>query len=133
VEYKFKPRDFVGRKRGSGEHYLAEDLRERVKAGPLRFDFLLARFIDEQRTPIEDAAKQWDSEYVRVADLVILQSPSVDGEAGRRAREEIDTIEFSPWNATDDFRPLGSLNRSRKRVYQASAAMRDTICPAGFD
>ena len=133
VEYKFKPRDFVGRKRGSGEGYLAEDLRERVKAGPIRFDFLLARFVDEERTPIEDAAKQWDSEYVRVADLVILQSPSVDDEAGRRAREEIDTIEFSPWNATDDFRPLGSLNRSRKRVYQASAAMRDTICPAGFD
>jgi hypothetical protein len=39
-------------------------------------------------------------------------------------QEEIERMEFSPWNTTEDFRPLGSLNRAKKRVYHASQTMR---------
>ena len=31
----------------------------------------------------------------------------------------IDTMAFNPWNTTDEFRPLGNLNRARKAVYDA--------------
>ena len=31
---------------------------------------------------------------------------------------------FNPWNTTDEFRPLGNLNRARKAVYDASSAHR---------
>ena len=33
-------------------------------------------------------------------------------------------LTFDPWNTTDEFRPLGNLNRARKAVYDASAAHR---------
>ena len=36
----------------------------------------------------------------------------------------IDTMAFNPWNTTDEFRPLGNLNRARKAVYDASSAHR---------
>ncbi len=36
----------------------------------------------------------------------------------------IDTTAFNPWNTTDEFRPLGNLNRARKAAYDASAAHR---------
>ena len=32
----------------------------------------------------------------------------------------IDALAFNPWNTTDEFRPLGNLNRARKAVYDAS-------------
>ena len=31
---------------------------------------------------------------------------------------------FNPWNTTDEFRPLGNLNRARKAVYDSSSAHR---------
>ena len=36
----------------------------------------------------------------------------------------IDAMAFNPWNTTDEFRPLGNLNRARKAVYDASSAQR---------
>ncbi len=33
-------------------------------------------------------------------------------------------LAFNPWNTTDEFRPLGNLNRARKAVYDASSAQR---------
>ncbi len=33
-------------------------------------------------------------------------------------------LAFNPWNTTDEFRPLGHLNRARKAAYDASAAHR---------
>ena len=36
----------------------------------------------------------------------------------------INALAFNQWNTTDEFRPLGNLNRARKDVYDASAAHR---------
>ena len=35
------------------------------------------------------------------------------------AAQVIDMMAFNPWNTTDEFRPLGNLNRARKKVYDA--------------
>ena len=39
----------------------------------------------------------------------------------RRSARAIEERAFNPWNTTDEFRPLGHLNRARKAVYDASA------------
>ncbi|HYX48416.1 MAG TPA: hypothetical protein VE843_01640, partial [Ktedonobacteraceae bacterium] len=44
--------------------------------------------------------------------------------AAQEAEALVDNLEFNPWNTTDDFRPLGNLNRARRIVYQASANYR---------
>ena len=39
--------------------------------------------------------------------------------------ELVDELAFSPWNVDPDyFKPLGSMNRSRKKVYSASVGER---------
>src|SRR5262249_53868228 len=44
----------------------------------------------------------------------------------RAEARAIEEMAFNPWNTTDEFRPLGNLNRARKAVYDASAAHRRT-------
>lgn len=65
--------------------------------------------------------KEEVSKPVRIATLVI---PEQDPEAPEAlaAKTEVDGEAFNPWNAPDEFRPLGNLNRARKSVYAASAA-----------
>src|ERR1041385_2823262 len=41
------------------ENYLREKLREALKEGELRFDFCIQLFVDEKKTPVEDAYIEW--------------------------------------------------------------------------
>ncbi len=110
----------------SSEHrssdYLRNDLIQRLNDGPIIFDFEIQPFTGET-TPIEDNAKPWDSEFIKVAELILPQQNLTLAE--NRARElVIDEMEFNPWHTTNEFRPLSSLNRARKQVYHASAHYR---------
>jgi hypothetical protein len=101
-----------------GPDYLRQDLARRLRAGTLTFPFQAQRFVDERRTPIEDGAAEWkesDSPPETIAELV-LPKQELAGEADAL----VEQLTFSPWHTTS-IRPLGSLNRARKLVYEASA------------
>ena len=105
---------------------LRREIAGRLAEGDVRFELCVQRFVDETRTPIEDAAHEWElaiSPAIVVATLVIPQQDIFAPDAEAVARE-IDALAFNPWLTTDAFRPLGNLNRARKMVYQASAAHR---------
>lgn len=68
--------------------------------------------------PIEDYSIAWSetrSVPVRVGRLLI-PAQSI-GESFDRQED----LRFSPWNTTYDLRPLGSLNRARRVIYEFSA------------
>ena len=74
--------------------------------------------------PNENAAKPWPedkSPYVTVARIEAPQQ-----RAWSTARSEVgdDTLSFSPWHGLEAHRPLGSIMRLRKAVYEASANFR---------
>jgi len=74
--------------------------------------------------PIENAAKVWpedQSPYLTVARLVA--GPQV-GWSQARADVGDDALSFSPWHGLAAHRPLGSIMRLRKQVYEASARFR---------
>jgi hypothetical protein len=82
--------------------------------------------VDERRTPIEDTSVLWEPEvtpFVRVAQLRIpgcdLHDPRTNAQS-----EAINQLSFSPWHATAEHCPLGSVMRARKIAYAASAALR---------
>ena len=111
---------------GAGDDYLREDLVNRLKVGPIVYDFRIQVYVDRVRTPIEDAVVEWleaDAPSRTIAQLIIPQQdlsrpdPAKPGAA-------VDDIAFSPWNTSPEFRPLGSLNRARQRVYLASQDLR---------
>jgi len=106
--------------------YLSGEFAKRLQAGDIRFELCVQRYQDEQSTPIEDTAIEWTekaSPPVKVAELTISKPASGMAEAFINTRL-IDELAFNPWNTTDEFRPLGNLNRARKVVYDASAAHR---------
>jgi catalase len=103
------------------EHYLREKLREALREGEVRFDFCVQLFVDEKRTPIEDAYIEWkesDSPPIPIATLIIpRQDPDVQLE------QAMEQMAFNPWN-TNELTPLGLINLARKNVYDASATHR---------
>jgi hypothetical protein len=111
---------------GDDPHYLSDELAARLAKGDVTFTLFVQRYRDEKSTPIEDTSVEWTekaSPPERVAILRIEQQDTSTA-AARADAEKIEALRFNPWNTTDDFRPLGNLNRARKLVYDAGSAQR---------
>lgn len=102
--------------------YLTDALRSHLAAGEACFELLLQFQTDAARMPIEDASVEWspaESPYVPVARITI--PPQAVGPPDDASCE---TLAFSPWHALPAHRPLGSMNRARRAIYPALAALR---------
>jgi catalase len=106
------------------EHYLREKLREALREGEVHFDFCIQLFVDERRTPIEDAYIEWkesDSPPIPIATLIIPQQ-----DFDPQLEQDMEYMAFNPWN-TNELTPLGLINLARKNVYDASASHRGAL------
>ena len=73
--------------------------------------------------PIEDISVLWkqsDSPFIPVATITILKQEFDSPEQ----EQYCENLSFSPWNALEQHRPIGALNRVRKVVYEASSKYR---------
>ncbi len=119
------------------DSFLREDLVERLLEGEIVYDFRIQRYVNASDTPIEDGALEWkekNSPSETIAQLVIPRQ-DLNGPKARSAEALVERLEFNPFNTTEEIRPLGSLNRARKVVYQASADHREKrvfLVPVGF-
>ena len=106
--------------------YLSAEIARRLAAGDVRFELCVQRFEDGRSTPIEDTAVAWSERVSPPEPVAVLTIGRRDlAAAGAEATATaIDGMAFNPWNTTDEFRPLGNLNRARKAVYDAGAAHR---------
>ena len=107
-------------------NYLSTEAARRLAQGDIRFELCVQRYVDEDSTPIEDTAVAWServspAEPVAVLTLALGDLSTADALAQAQL---IDAMAFNPWNTTDEFRPLGNLNRARKAAYDASSAQR---------
>ena len=96
------------------------------------FDFMIqVRSSDEvDRENIDDATSRWPNEldnYRSVAKIVIEAPQRPDTPA---AIEQCEALAFTPWHTLEEHRPLGSINRMRRDVYDASARHRLPTYPA---
>jgi len=101
--------------------YMRERLFEALKTDDQRFDFCIQLFVDEKKTPVEDAYIEWkesDSPPIPVATLII---PKQDFD--EKLQEDMERMAFNPWH-TKEFTPLGLINLARRKVYDASAIHR---------
>jgi catalase len=103
------------------DDYLREKLREALNEGDISFEFCVQLFVDEMKTPIEQAYIEWkesDSPPVPIATLIVPKQDLDD-----QLQQDMEQMAFNPWNTTD-FTPLGLINLARKKVYEASASYR---------
>lgn len=103
-----------------GEKNLRKKLEDELNTNDIKYIFEVQRFLDPINTPIEDSTKSWgdDSSFQAIAELIIPRN-------SKNERDFVDSLIFNPWNIdTSHFKPLGSMNRSRKIVYAASVEAR---------
>jgi hypothetical protein len=105
---------------------LRREFLDRLRRQDVRFRLEALHFVDEATTPIEDATVEWprhDAAPDVVGELVIPHQDLTEGQ-GPEGERSVEAMEFTPWNTTEGVRPIGSLNRARKPVYEASADLR---------
>ncbi len=100
--------------------YLRDALTTHLGQADACFDFLIQFYVDDTRTPLEDATAEWTEHEHRVARIRIPQQ-RIDDPARATACEE---VAFNPWNCLPDHRPLGSMNRARREIYHALSEYR---------
>jgi hypothetical protein len=105
----------------SGADFLQKAMQEELNRGPACFELM----VQERQTgmPIEDATVEWsqsEAPYRRVGVITIppQQFQSLEREAF------CENTAFNPWNAPPEHRPLGSINRARKALYERISAER---------
>jgi hypothetical protein len=79
---------------------------------------------DPDEMPIEDATKAWsesDSPYVGVAKITF---PVQNADSPERRVFADDVLSFNSWRSLAEHRPLGSINRLKNEVYEASSVFR---------
>lgn len=108
------------------ENYLRNALRARMKeTGEVVFDFKLqVRGQNEPGLGIENATTVWNENkfpFVSVAKITIPPQDVADPEKG----DDCEEMSFTPWHTLASHRPVGSINRLRKKVYLASAEHRE--------
>lgn len=109
-----------------GNHFMRDAMQAQLRTGPAEFTFGIQLQSDAKRMPVEDAATRWDenlSPFVAVATLRIAQQ-DFDNAARDRQGED---MRFSPWHCLAVHRPIGSINRARRTVYQGISRLRRRV------
>ncbi len=106
--------------------YFTPSMEQQLEAGDVCFEFSVQRQIDPQRMPIEDASIEWsaaESPFIPVARIEF----SAQDFASEEQSETCEHLSFTPWHSLPEHRPLGSLNRARKRAYSAISSVRHDL------
>ena len=116
-----------------------KSLHDHFASNPARYTFRAQFASDVNRHPVEDASVEWDENTAPWHDLATVEFPAQACFSDDRRIWWEDKIALSPWNGLVDHRPLGSINRLRKRVYESGRNRRmegnktDVCFPLGAD
>ncbi|WP_328421114.1 peroxidase family protein [Streptomyces sp. NBC_00443] len=106
--------------------FLHREFARRLAQGSVEYDLCVQRFVDERHTPVEDASVEWTDAVAPALPVARLTIPGqdLDSAQARAIARRVEDLGFNPWYTTEEFRPLGNINRARKAAYQASGAHR---------
>jgi hypothetical protein len=127
----------ISKKESKDPDFLTTAVYSHARRHSACFGFYLQKQASAQLSPVEDAFVIWpENGYLtRVATLQIpAQEPNENlkflsplNRSGQAGKDICQNLSFSPWNTTTDLKPLSSLNRARRVVYELSTAMRRDI------
>jgi hypothetical protein len=79
---------------------------------------------DVDAMPIEDATKEWSQSASPPRSVAKITFPIQDAGTPERRVFADDVLSFNSWRGLAEHRPLGSINRLKKRTYEASSEFR---------
>jgi hypothetical protein len=106
------------------EHFLGAALKRGLANDGACFDFMIQQ--RGEGMSVEDSTVTWDEDdapFVKVARMTI---PAQTFDSPEQTKY-CENLSFTPWHATTTHRPLGSMNRTRKVVYEATSAARHQL------
>jgi hypothetical protein len=104
-------------------NYLREGLARQLRETSAGFDFRIQFQLDPYKQPIEDALVPWkeeDSPWHKIA-TVVLPKQEID------SPEQLifgENLSINPWRCLAEHRPLGGVNRVRRRIYYEGSQYR---------
>lgn len=113
-----------------------DGLRETIRAdaagltGEWAFEVQLLR--DPAKQPVEDASVEWQEDEAPFVQVATLRMEPQDSWSADKVQRIDETLHFSPWNGLAAHRPLGGINRARRRAYRQSSQFRVAMqqgCP----
>jgi len=116
VRVRLLPSAGNGPARADAKQNWGADFSTHLRDKDLQWDVQLQPYLDDQRTPIEDASVNWPSPYATVARLT-LPRQDTESSQGKALMAEVEQSIFDPWQALVEHRPLGDVQRARKVVY----------------
>jgi catalase len=108
---------------GTGPDFLRARLVERLGEGDAQFQLYVQRYVDDVKTPIEDATIEWRESDAPLEPVAALTIP-------RQAFDSPDQmalaehLSFTPWHTLPAHEPVGAMNRTRRVVYEAISRYR---------
>jgi hypothetical protein len=130
IKFSLKPHrlDTPPEKKPSSENYLREAMVRHLseESRDAGFDFLVQRYVDDEKTPIEDPTREWkeeDSVFLKVATVRIPAQP-FDFEERRKLDEG---LSFTPWHTLAEHEPLGGVNLARRKIYTETVKFRREV------
>jgi hypothetical protein len=110
-----------------GENYLTDELKKELAVQDAVFDFKVIWQTDPVTMPVENVQVQWAETESNTFTVATLRIPRHLVDPFGKACE---SMSFTPWHALEAHRPIGGMNRLRKRVYEESLRIR-TNPPTG--
>jgi hypothetical protein len=105
--------------------YLREAIRATLEKGEVVMKFLVQPKTSDSLS-VEDCTTEWDETQAPFYEVAAIRIPKQS--LGVPEQEGLgENFSFNPWHALPEHRPLGSINRMRKVVYERISRVRHDI------
>ena len=101
---------------------LVAELRER----PFEFNIQVQLCMDLEHMPVEDLTVAWSETLSPFVTVAKLRLP-VQDIGGDDNLEKMDMTSMTQWRCTEEHRPVGNIQRSRKEVYRQASILRHQL------
>jgi hypothetical protein len=105
------------------ENFLHDALKQTLTQQEVVFDFFVQFQVDADKMPVEDAMVLWDEKLSPHCKVATIRIPKQNFDSPEQ-EQFCENLSFSPWNGLVEHRPLGGLNRARKRMYKVLSQFR---------
>jgi hypothetical protein len=105
------------------DNYLREAMVATLAGQDVEFDLLLQLQTDPFLMPIENAGVIWPTRLSPRVPVAVLRIPRQRFDSPEQLAFDR-LLSFNPWHCLPAHRPLGSLNRGRRRIYGQLSALR---------
>ncbi len=123
IKFSAIPTSQIGGEVGATPDYLRVVMADHLRNQDATFDFLIQQQTDAEKMPVEDPTVEWDEQNAPMQKVATIRIPRQIFDTPEQFAFG-ETLSFTPWHSLPEHQPLGSINRARKAIYQATSEQR---------